>query len=252
MHPLPHGYTNDTRGDGVFVVKTYVGLGAAARRDREYSMLERLRGVLPVASVVPDSPDLTTYRTPDAMPNLNPDVTPDLRAGGETHSLRMSHLPGVQGQELIDAGVARLVLRSCGAMLRRLQSITLSLSFPQVDHVARAGLVHGDYGPNNMLFDPRTVAVTGLLDWEWAHVGSPIEDLAWCEWIVRMHHPRHIGALHELFDAYGDRPTWPERRAEMLRRCQELVDMPRPPGDAGDKAAELWRQRIRVTESWSQ
>ncbi len=112
--------------------------------------------------------------------------------------------------------------------------------------------MHGDYGPNNMLFDPRTFAVTGLLDWEWAHVGGSIEDLAWCEWIVRMHHPGHVGALHELFDAYGDQPPWRERRGAMVRRCQEMADRHRSLGDAGYMAAELWRKRIRVTESWSE
>ena len=91
-------------------------------------------------------------------------VTPS----GETHRLRMSHLPGVQGQELIDTGLAGPVLRSCGSTLRQLQSIPLSLATPDVGHLSGAVLVHGDYGPNNLLFDPRTVAVIGLLDWEWA------------------------------------------------------------------------------------
>jgi aminoglycoside phosphotransferase len=144
------------------------------------------------------------------------------------------------------------VLRSCGATLRQLQSIPLSLVAPDAAKVSGTVLIHGDYGPNNMLLNPHTVAVTGLLDWEWAHVGSSIEDLAWCEWIVRMHHPRHVGALHELFDAYGDQPTWSERRAALLRRCQELADLRWPLGDAGDRAAELWRHRIRVTKSWSE
>jgi len=36
------------------------------------------------------------------------------------------------------------------------------------------------------------------VDWEWAHAGNPIEDLAWCEWIVRMHHPRDVTALGAL------------------------------------------------------
>jgi Phosphotransferase enzyme family len=243
MHPLPHGYTNDTRSDGTFVVKTYVGAGAAGRHDREQTMLERLRDVLPVASVIPD--------TPEAALDVTPDLTPDIGPTSARH-LRISYLAGAHGQELIDAGLAGPVLRSCGAMLRRLQSIPLSLAHPDLGHVAGAVLVHGDYGPNNMLFDPGTFAVIGLLDWEWSHAGSPIEDLAWCEWIVRMHHPGHLGALRELFDAYGDRPAWSERRSAMIRRCQELLGMPRPRGDAGDMAADRWRQRIRVTESWSE
>ncbi len=41
----------------------------------------------------------------------------------------------------------------------------------------RAVLVHGDLGPGNVLHDGRRV--TGLCDWELAHVGDPMEDLGW-------------------------------------------------------------------------
>lgn len=41
----------------------------------------------------------------------------------------------------------------------------------------RVVLVHGDLGPGNVLHDGRRV--TGLCDWELAHVGDPMEDLAW-------------------------------------------------------------------------
>ena len=41
----------------------------------------------------------------------------------------------------------------------------------------RTVLVHGDLGPGNVLHDGQRV--TGLCDWELAHVGDPMEDLAW-------------------------------------------------------------------------
>ncbi|WP_419918271.1 phosphotransferase family protein [Candidatus Poriferisocius sp.] len=41
----------------------------------------------------------------------------------------------------------------------------------------RAVLVHGDLGPGNVLHDGHRV--NGLCDWELAHVGDPMEDLAW-------------------------------------------------------------------------
>ncbi|MDE0116532.1 MAG: phosphotransferase family protein [bacterium] len=41
----------------------------------------------------------------------------------------------------------------------------------------RVVLVHGDLGPGNVLHDGRRV--TGLCDWELAHAGDPMEDLAW-------------------------------------------------------------------------
>lgn len=41
----------------------------------------------------------------------------------------------------------------------------------------RLVLCHGDAGPGNVLHDAG--AVTGLLDWEFAHLGDPADDLAW-------------------------------------------------------------------------
>jgi aminoglycoside phosphotransferase (APT) family kinase protein len=41
----------------------------------------------------------------------------------------------------------------------------------------RPVLVHGDAGPGNFLFDKGRL--TALLDWELAHLGDPMEDLAW-------------------------------------------------------------------------
>jgi hypothetical protein len=36
-----------------------------------------------------------------------------------------------------------------------------------------------------MLFDlANAPRVTAVLDWEFAHLGQPVEDLAWAEWIV--------------------------------------------------------------------
>lgn len=39
-------------------------------------------------------------------------------------------------------------------------------------------LVHGDYRSGNFLFAPDG-SIKGVLDWEMAHVGDPLEDLAW-------------------------------------------------------------------------
>src|SRR6202042_425435 len=38
-------------------------------------------------------------------------------------------------------------------------------------------LVHGDAGPGNFLFD--SSGITAIVDWELAHAGDPVEDLAW-------------------------------------------------------------------------
>ena len=37
--------------------------------------------------------------------------------------------------------------------------------------------MHSDFNAKNVLVDPATLDVTGLLDWEFAHAGSPYSDL---------------------------------------------------------------------------
>ncbi len=43
---------------------------------------------------------------------------------------------------------------------------------------ARIGVVHGDYRTGNFLYDEQG-AIHGVLDWEMAHLGDPLEDLGW-------------------------------------------------------------------------
>ncbi len=46
-----------------------------------------------------------------------------------------------------------------------------------LDAESRTCLVHSDLNPKNLLVDPETLRVTGLLDWEFAHAGLPVTDL---------------------------------------------------------------------------
>jgi len=46
-----------------------------------------------------------------------------------------------------------------------------------IDGVHRACLVHSDLNPKNVLVDPGSGTVTGLVDWEYAHAGAPVTDL---------------------------------------------------------------------------
>ncbi|MEQ4205922.1 phosphotransferase [Actinopolymorpha sp. B17G11] len=211
---LPHGYTNFTRVEGMVVVKTYAGPDADLRRDRERTALTRLAGLLPVPPLI----------------------------DGDATSVRVGHLPGVHGQELlapdVDSATATAVLAACGDTLRRLHE------------VVPGPLVHGDYGPNNLLFDPETFVVTAILDWEFSHAGDPIEDLAWCEWIVRTHQPDRVPLLDAFFSAYGgDVPGWATRQAAMIARCRELLDFCHrwDPDGAG---VTLWKHRLAETSTW--
>ena len=46
-----------------------------------------------------------------------------------------------------------------------------------LDTVGRRVLVHSDFNAKNLLVDPDSLEVTGLLDWEFAHAGHPFTDL---------------------------------------------------------------------------
>lgn len=58
-----------------------------------------------------------------------------------------------------------------------------------LDTAQRTCLVHSDLNPKNLLVDPATLDITGLVDWEFAHSGHPATDLGnalrferWPEW----------------------------------------------------------------------
>jgi Ser/Thr protein kinase RdoA (MazF antagonist) len=60
-------------------------------------------------------------------------------------------------------------LARLGAVARDAQAL--------LDAVGRTSLVHSDLNPKNLLVDPGTLLVTGVLDWEFAHSGHPFTDL---------------------------------------------------------------------------
>jgi tRNA A-37 threonylcarbamoyl transferase component Bud32 len=225
MRRLPHGYTNRTTGDRTTVVKHYEGPDAAERLERERVVLDELAETIPVPPVL----------------------------GAGEGALTLGFVGGMPGQELMDSGDPAEVLRVCGMVLRDIHATatgTLKAALP-----GRGGtLVHGDFGPNNLLLgftsNLGTYAVTAVVDWEFAHLGEPIEDLAWCEWIVRMHHPDRVEALDAFFDGYGGPvPDWPDRQAAMVERCVELREFCRRWEPGGPAVAE-WERRIGITAGW--
>lgn len=221
MERMPHGYTNRTVRSGPVVTKEYQGPDAATRCAREAAALNALAGTLPVPPLI---------------------ETVDTRVS-------MELMAGVPGQDLIDAGLASGVMRACGRMLRCIQAADPSLVLG--DAQPAGVLVHGDYGPNNVLLDPAAVRVSAVVDWEWVHAGDPVEDLAWCEWIVRMHHPGHVGALGDLFEGYGHRPAWAERQRAMLAMCRAQLRLGERWEPGGD-LVRLWRDRLDTTEAWTE
>jgi aminoglycoside phosphotransferase (APT) family kinase protein len=219
---LPHGYTNRTRrAEDGSVEKRYDGPRAWENAMRELTCLEALRGRLPV-----------------------PDV---LRSDLEEPMIAVSYLEGRHGQDLIDEGHASAILASVGRALVDMQSIpTETIDLQGAGSV----IVHGDFGPQNMLFDPTEMRVTAIVDWESAHIGSPVEDLAWAEWIVRMHHPRAVGSLGVLFAAARLEPPWAERHRAMLDQCESILRYCRTAGF--ERPGAEWERRLARTSAWTE
>jgi aminoglycoside phosphotransferase (APT) family kinase protein len=220
---LPHSYTNRTTREGAIVTKGFQGPDAARRCAHEARVLRALAERLPVPPVL-DSSDA---------------------------NLHLKFMAGVHGQDLIDIGLAEQVLRACGQMLRRIHAIEPALARLGDPAQPHAVLVHGDYGPNNVLLDPAAQEVTAILDWEWAHAGDRVEDLAWCEWIVRMHHPQSVTALGALFDGYGLAPAWSSRQRAMIAQCRAILDLCQR-WQPGGEPVRQWQHRLAITESWTE
>jgi Phosphotransferase enzyme family len=173
--------------------------------------------------------------------------------GSEDGCLTMRFMSGIHGQELLESGHGVGVLCACGTMLRLIHQLDAhDHGRPGRPRAWWAGSRARDYGPQNVLLDPATLEITGILDWEWAHAGDPVEDLAWCEWIVRMHHPGQVSLLSVFFDAYGGAiPPWPDRQAFMLDRCRSLLDFCRQQEPGGSGEAQ-WARRLAVARAWQE
>jgi aminoglycoside phosphotransferase (APT) family kinase protein len=87
-----------------------------------------------------------------------------------------------------------------------------------LDTVRRVCLVHGDVNPKNLLVDPDTLEVTGLLDWEFAHAGHPYTDLgnllrfdrqpAFVEAVLGAYTARHGGTPEQALDLSRAADLW--------------------------------------------
>ena len=219
---MPHGYTNATSTDGRRVVKRYLGPDAAARQSAETLALTHLAGRLPVPVLLD-------------------------QAGGR---IEVGWIAGVPGQERLETHPEQ-VLYVVGDTARRLLSVDVDTVPGLPRRPGGEVLVHGDFGPQNLLLDGDTAQLTAVVDWEFTHFGHRLTDIAWAEWILRTHHPHLVGALPSLFAGYQDRPAWAERQAAMLTRCEELVAFVRRWPAADDTAVRQWQRRTAATAEFS-
>lgn len=172
------------------------------------AVLALVRGLLPVPEVLEvrradptGSPGLlvTTFLPGIRLDLLLPDLDPDGRAevgracGAVAARLAQMPMPrpglfvdgDLRVEPLPHADLAEFVAsRRDGTALatwpqRDLEALLEVADRAQelLDRVTRTCLVHSDLNPKNLLVDPETLQVTGVLDWEFAHAGGPTTDL---------------------------------------------------------------------------
>jgi aminoglycoside phosphotransferase (APT) family kinase protein len=111
-----------------------------------------------------------------------------------------------------------------------------------LDAVGRTCLVHSDVNPKNLLVDPDSLEITGLLDWEFAHSGHPFTDLGNALRFDRR--PAYVDAVLATWCAR--RGGTPATALDMARAADlwALVDLAARAGDhaVADRAAELLRE----------
>ena len=120
-------------------------------------------------------------------------------------------------------------------------------------HVQRTVVCHGDAGPGNFLFERGEV--TAILDWEFAHLGDPLDDIAWLG--VRAHllgFPA-LPPLLRLYEQESGVSVEPRSvrfyqalvLARMAVSCLAALDN-RPP--AGEMQAATYLNLLPVLQHW--
>jgi Ser/Thr protein kinase RdoA (MazF antagonist) len=213
LHPLAGGHSGETFLAGVAGRETVVRIygGRSTQRgplapEIDAAVLELVRGLLPVPDVLEvrrgdpgtDLPGLLVTsllageRLDLVLPGL--DHRQEEVVGGHLGTMigRLGHMAQPRAGTFVDRTLvgqelpehlrelpARVQWHAAGlgkALAERLLVVAEDAQ-DLLDEDRRVCLVHGGLNPSNVLVDPVTLEVMGLLDWEFAHAGSPYADL---------------------------------------------------------------------------
>ena len=224
-----HGYSQHVAWDGEGVVKTFTA-DSLDRRRNELAALQSLHHAIPLPRVLPTRDPAT---------------------------IRMTFVPGILAEEWVAArGPDRDLrhtrfLQQCGEVLRRLHQLGCAPLAGEDTPGQGSVIVHGDLAPYNVIVDAEDGAVRAVIDWELLHFGSPIEDLAWLEWNMRIWYAPTPGVLDALYEAYGSLPAWRDRHQAMIDRCRPHLERSQRPSFPTD-VAERWAAHVERTYAFEE
>lgn len=210
------------------------------------AVLRLVRGLLPVPAVLEQRPGLLVteflpgVRGDLLLPTLSDD---GLRRVGESLGAVAATLGGMpmlrrgvfaDGDLRIERYDVELPA-SLGPLAQRAEEM--------LDEEPRACLVHSDLNPKNLLVDPGTLAITGVLDWEFAHAGHPFTDLG-----NLLRFDREPAYVEGVLSAYPD----PDRALDLARAADlfALTELASRAGEnpVADRAAERVEAIVRAQD----
>lgn len=257
--PLSGGYSGETflvtvAGEQA-VLRLYARQPERAAVDR--ALLERVRGLLPVPRVleavtVAGGADRPPFLLLEALPGDRLDVVlpaadaPLRRRLGEAVAgvlvllatermprpgwfpdarLEPEPFPPAAGDacSFVDAHLDRPWFARLPAADRAALRVVARHAARLGTSCRRTSLVHADFNPKNLLVDPATGGVTGVLDWEYAYAGVPLADVGN---LLRFEtDPEFTGAVAESYA--GRAPDVPDDWVEVARALDlmALVDL---------------------------
>ena len=239
LTPLPGGWSGQTflaeAAGERHVVRIYAEPGARGERAHEIdaALLRLVRGLLPVPEVLEvRRGDPATGMPALVVTSLLPGERGDLvlprldddgvaRLGREVGRLVavLGGMPQLRPGPFVDGDLSIGTFEGADGLLDWTHQHEASLAHwtgeeraglaamaeeaqELLDGVARHCLVHSDLNPKNLLVDPDTLRVTGLVDWEFAHAGHPFTDLGN---VLRFdRRPPYVAAVLEAYAARHD------------------------------------------------
>jgi len=274
--PLDGGWSGETflaeaAGEQT-VVRIYARPRAAQAHEVDAAVLRLVRGLLPVAEVLEvrradPATGMPALLVTSFLPGTRADLLlptldsaglealgrnlgamlarlagmPMLRAGAFVDgSLHVEPFPAEATDLLdwVDAHEAALALDP-----DELDGVRVAAAAAQadLDTVERVCLVHSDVNPKNLLVDPESLDVTGLVDWEYAHAGSPYSDLG-----NLLRFDREPAFVDGVLGEYAARLDVDAQRALDLARAADLFALVELASRRGQNpVADLAHARLR-------